>query len=583
MTRSYRDYWQSIRGEKLATLIRGCAFIPLLAIMETSGQPIGWPSPVVVSPTAVLLWGYAGFVLLTSVLLIIPAVGSHMRFAAVIDVLLLLSLGAVSGQARAMFPLLCLPLLSSAAHQRPSTNLTVGVLAAVAYGGIVLLQLPHRDAAVDLSPIAAQMVFLLVSPWLVGNLTKLWSEVNAQAVAAAEARRDEAVQQTEAHRQQMRSFLTISAKLAETVNYRQVYTVALQEIAKVFPQGQTTLILLTTSNPKELKVEAVEPANPGLLGNVLTVGNGAIGRALSSSATPAIIEDLSKEPESATFPLFRSHHAAMVVPLRMKLKTFGVLMVLGDDARVFRADDLEILQGIANYVIVAIYNAQIQFELKQGNSKLLAKEKEVRKGIAEKLHDGPTQKVAQIAMNAGFLKRVVQHDPARLLEELDKFEQLAKIANGEMRMTLFELRPITLENQGLRAAIDEYVEKLKIRSGKTQILVRSRGAMDTGLEREVEGVIFDIVQESINNALKHAEAAHIRIILERQDDRYVVTVADDGKGFDLSAARDSADKRSSFGLRNFWERAELIGGTVEVDTAPGKGTTIRVIVPVHSG
>jgi signal transduction histidine kinase len=220
-------------------------------------------------------------------------------------------------------------------------------------------------------------------------------------------------------------------------------------------------------------------------------------------------------------------------------------------------------------------------DLRQIKSKLNSKEKEIRDRMASKLHDGPTQKVAQIMMQVDFIKQAMQKDPSMVPQELDKFAALAKVANAEMRMTLFELRPLTLESDGLRAALTEYAEKLKLRAGATQVHVKSKGAVDSALSKEAEGVIFDIIQESVNNALKHAQANNIWITLERKGELYTATVKDDGKGFDLNAARQSATKRASFGLKNFGERAQLIDATVDIDSAPGEGSTVTLVVQLE--
>jgi signal transduction histidine kinase len=576
--RTYRDYWQASGGEKLTTLTRLLLFIPLIAILQKSH--VVWPPAPTSEPVVLLLWGYLGFGILMSVLLLIPPIGSLSRHLYVLDVVLLVVLAVLSENIVLFFPFLLVPLLSAAAYQAPLLSLLSGLLTAAAYGSVFYASWDGPEFPTF--PLMVQVLMLLFLPWVSINLTRQWASVNQRTIAAAEAHRDEALEQAQFYQEQMRSFSNVTAKLAETVNYKQVTTIALQEIQKLLPQSRTGLILLPTGNPKELKIESVEPANPSVLGSTITTGNGTIGGMLRASSTACIVENIGHEPEAESLPMLQSYSSAALSPLRMKLKTFGILIVLSDQPDAFTSEHLEMLQGIANYIIVAIYNAQMQFEMKQGHSRLLAKEKEVRDNIASKLHDGPTQKVAQISMNTDFIKKVAQNDPSRLPEELDKFAQLAQVANSEMRMTLFELRPLTLETQGLRAALDEYVEKLKIRSGKTQVLVRSRGSLDTALEREAESVIFDIVQESVNNALKHAEASQIKISLERQDTQFVTTVSDDGKGFDPEAARESAAKRASFGLQNFNERAEMIGGTVEIDAAPGKGSTIRIIVPLSN-
>ena len=103
------------------------------------------------------------------------------------------------------------------------------------------------------------------------------------------------------------------------------------------------------------------------------------------------------------------------------------------------------------------------------------------------------------------------------------------------------------------------------------------------LDAKREGTVFNIIQEATNNALKHAQAEHIWIRLTRQGDELMATVQDDGKGFDLQAVRANYSKRGSFGLLNIDERARMVGGSAEMTSAIGAGTTVRIIVPLDAG
>jgi signal transduction histidine kinase len=109
------------------------------------------------------------------------------------------------------------------------------------------------------------------------------------------------------------------------------------------------------------------------------------------------------------------------------------------------------------------------------------------------------------------------------------------------------------------------------------------GGEDIGpLTKRVQGTLFNIVQESTNNTIKHAQAKHIWIKLTAKAGEVQFTVQDDGKGFDLQAVKASYDKRGSFGLLSLEERARLVGGSAELLSAPGAGTTVRVVVPLDT-
>lgn len=572
---SYRERWRVLSGERLYILARWLVLVPLFVAVHTTA-PV-WPLSAASDPLVLALWAYAAFSLLMAFVLVIPlaALNSLLRNSYIGDIIFLTLLTFLSSDYRfdfslIFFPFFLLPLVGASIHHRPFTNLGIGIATALLYGGTFVAARGGELASYVLP--GMQVLILVVVPWLASNLKEKWSSHNLQQVVAAE-------QEAELHRQRMQSFFTVSATLADTMNYKQVLEATLHELHTLVPYS-VGLVMFPTNRPRELKIEAIEPTSPGDLGLTFSVEEGAVAQILRASSTPCLVENISQEPELAEVSVLRPCTAACIVPLRMKLRTFGVMLIANEQPASYTQEHLNILSSIANYVIVALYNAQMQFDLKQGQGKLLAKEKEVRDRIASRLHDGPTQKVAQIMMNTDFLKKVAEHDPSRLVEEVDKFAELARIANGEMRMTLFELRPMTLETEGLRAALNDYVEKMKIRCGTTRLMVKSRGLIDSPLDREAEGVIFDIIQESVNNALKHAEASNILIGLGRHERMFEVIIQDDGKGFDPAAAKQAAAKRASFGLHNFDERAQMIGSTIEIDSEPGKGTKITILVPI---
>jgi signal transduction histidine kinase len=102
------------------------------------------------------------------------------------------------------------------------------------------------------------------------------------------------------------------------------------------------------------------------------------------------------------------------------------------------------------------------------------------------------------------------------------------------------------------------------------------------LETKTEGTLFNIIQEAANNALKHAKAKHIWVRLHQDGGNLVTVVQDDGLGFDMQAVMHAYEKRGSFGLLNIDERARLVGGSATIESAPGQGTKVTIIVPIES-
>ncbi|NTW04341.1 MAG: histidine kinase, partial [Oscillochloris sp.] len=172
-------------------------------------------------------------------------------------------------------------------------------------------------------------------------------------------------------------------------------------------------------------------------------------------------------------------------------------------------------------------------------------------------------------------------DPKRVIDELDKLSALAKRTTYEVRTMLFELRPLVLETQGLKVTLEQYLERFKGNNAGAQILLEADLMGDVHLDTKTEGTLFNIIQEAVNNALKHAKAKHIWVRLRREDNMLHAVVQDDGSGFDKAAVLRSYEKRGSFGLLNIDERARLVGGHADMESNIGKGTIVTIMVPIE--
>jgi len=227
---------------------------------------------------------------------------------------------------------------------------------------------------------------------------------------------------------------------------------------------------------------------------------------------------------------------------------------------------------------VALQNAQLYHSLREEKEKIIDAEGEARKKLARDLHDGPTQSVAAIAMRLNYTRMLMEKEPQKVKEELEKLETLARRTTREIRTMLFTLRPVILETQGLVAALEQYLKGVEEETG---LAVRLEAPELGGrLNAEIEGVVFSIIEEAVNNAKKYAQARHIWVQLGFEDNLFVATVKDDGRGFDVAEVLDSYDQRGSLGLINMRERAELVEGTCTIESAIGQGTKVTLVVPL---
>jgi signal transduction histidine kinase len=267
-------------------------------------------------------------------------------------------------------------------------------------------------------------------------------------------------------------------------------------------------------------------------------------------------------------------------PIQHGERVVGVIEAINKrSGEPFTDQDLRLLTTLAAQAAIAVENARLVRSLQEERDRLLAKEAEVRATIARDLHDGPTQSIGAIAMNIEFVKRLLRAMPDRVERELDVLGELVQKTAYDIRSLLFELRPLGLETQGLLETLRQYVSRWRDPSGAMQLRLEAPAHLPR-LPVEVEGAMFIIIQEAVNNARKHAGSSEVTIYLYQEEDQLVASVRDRGQGFNLAAVESTYNTRGSLGLKNMRERAELIGGECRIRTSEGAGTTVEVRVPL---
>lgn len=202
------------------------------------------------------------------------------------------------------------------------------------------------------------------------------------------------------------------------------------------------------------------------------------------------------------------------------------------------------------------------------------------KKLARDLHDGPTQSMAAIAMRLNFARRLLERDPKATADELLKIEELARRTTKEIRHMLFTLRPLELELQGLVGALKAMAEKTH-ETYNQNVIVEADEHFVSQLEMSRQTIVFYIAEEAINNACKYAQANNIWVRMKGFNNDFVLLeIQDDGVGFDKTAVESNYDQRGSLGLKNMNERSEMVNGVFKLDSSVGKGTTVRVVIPL---
>jgi signal transduction histidine kinase len=304
---------------------------------------------------------------------------------------------------------------------------------------------------------------------------------------------------------------------------------------------------------------------------------GIVGEAIST-AQAVLGESPAADPELHVFQSLQACRSMICVPLRAGFETYGAVLFASIKEGIYTSEHLELLTIFCNQATIALQNAGLYQSLREERDKIMDKEEEARHKLARDLHDGPTQDVAAIAMRLNFARLLVERDPGRAKAELERLEDLAHRTVKEIRSMLFTLRPIVLETEGLVAALNQYAENLRENDG-IPVEVDAELYRDC-LDIEAQGVVFAILEEAVNNAKKHAQATRIWVRLAFRDDLFVAQVADNGRGFDVEAVESSYGSRGSLGMVNLKERAALVGGNLNIESAPGQGTRITLLVPI---
>jgi signal transduction histidine kinase len=267
------------------------------------------------------------------------------------------------------------------------------------------------------------------------------------------------------------------------------------------------------------------------------------------------------------------------VPLKIKGRIIGVLEVLNKYSEEgFNQEDIRLMNSIAAQAAIAVENARLYQQVRQERDHIIKAQENVRRELARNLHDGPVQLLSAISMSLDHLERLNEVKPEAVRNEIDALRNLVNQANHDARNLLFEMRPIILETQGLVAAFEEYVHQLR---GSEDFAIHFETVEQVDLGAHVAGTIFSIVQEAINNIKRHAGARNVWLSLEVRKNQFIVTVRDDGTGFDVG--KKSEGQTRHFGLLNMRERAELIEAELQIESrteAPNRGTTVRLILPL---
>jgi signal transduction histidine kinase len=235
----------------------------------------------------------------------------------------------------------------------------------------------------------------------------------------------------------------------------------------------------------------------------------------------------------------------------------------------FDASDQAVIELLAAHAAIAIANAGL-YERSRELSMLAE-----RNRLALELHDAVSQKLFSLVLTAEAAGTQLERDPQAARAQVDRLRSLAAEALEELRSLILELRPAELRQDGLGGALRKHVDLLRRLHEVDIDLDVDDDDAGSGGPRDLE--VLRVAQEALQNAVRHAAPGRLGVRLSRRDGRLALEVSDDGAGFDPG---DPELRSRRLGLTSMEERAQRLGGTLEIRSAPGAGTTVRLEAPV---
>jgi signal transduction histidine kinase len=397
----------------------------------------------------------------------------------------------------------------------------------------------------------------------------------------------------------------VSRELASTLDRSTLLNDAMPVLVNMLPQVNAGMILLrrATGEPPEIVsvVECNDAAAPvaerkaqGLELAEFTIATGRPAWMIAHEVmpldelTPAAPASGSSAPGLSG--LMGVSTAAgghtMALPMIVQGQVIGSLVFCTlYDARPFSLRDVALARTIADQLSIAIDNATLYAQVEQSGKlrgellhRVVSAQEAERQRIARELHDGTGQTLTALGLSLAAAAERVESDPPKVKQQLLEMKHMNAQVLQEVHDVIADLRPSILDNLGLIPALRGHINQFEQRTAiHTQLITEGKA---TRLKPDIETTIFRIVQESLTNVARHSGARSVLIQILFGAEDVVVSVQDDGRGFDVDQTfSDQSEGRAAWGLFGILERASLVGGTAEILSRPGEGAIVRVTIP----
>ncbi|MGQ9599707.1 MAG: GAF domain-containing protein [Anaerolineae bacterium] len=401
----------------------------------------------------------------------------------------------------------------------------------------------------------------------IGELASLFNSMTAQLrelIDGLEARVEERTQALRRRALELETSARVSREITAILDIDDLLARVTALIQDAFGYYFIQISMIDQENGALIRRATSRPLEPR--NQRLPLDGNSLNAWAAQTNEAVLVNDVSQDPRFLADEQLPETRSELVIPLRVGDDIIGTLDLQRAEKDAFTPEEVLVLQSLGDQIAVAIENARLY-----DRSRALAVVEE-RNRLARELHDSVTQSLYGLIAFAGAGQEVIKTgDGKRATEYLARIEDTAQKALKEMRLLLYELRPPMLEEEGLVRALHQRLNAVESRAGlRVRLLVD--GEID--LPAPLEDGLYRIAQEALNNALQHAAAASVTVRLQRDAEGLELEVEDDGVGFDVASAID----RGGFGLASMRERAQAMGGQLDILSQPGAGTTVKVRV-----
>ena len=322
---------------------------------------------------------------------------------------------------------------------------------------------------------------------------------------------------------------------------------------------------------EEFITEGITPDERGAIGDPPD-GHGILG-VIISEARPLRLDDVAADPRSVGFPPNHPPMRSLLgLPVMARGQVFGnIYLTEKQDASTFTDDDERVLRVLATQAGVAVENARLYEETQRAQRELRRLEVlDERERIAKELHDGVIQSLFAVGMSLQGAAALTQDEnmTARIESAVEDIDGAIR----DLRNYIFGLRPGILADRQLDQALRELAAEFEERTDVVTVV-----EVDPIVASELASVASDVVQlarEALSNVSRHAEATTCRVTLRHENDGAMLEIDDDGRGFELGGTH------GGLGLANLRERIDSLGGSLDIQSRAGEGTTVRATLPL---